>query len=568
MGSDSVKKNPDIITCKGSGMNKRKILWWSFIILLPTSTESKQRCFGCYDYIVVGVGTAGGAAAKKLSDDKRNSVLALHNGKNFTNTPLIKFSRNALLTVASALLGPPLYENGETVPQPHADNREILWALALPEGGASSVNAGAYCRGTNQLYSRWEEIAGPLWSVNKILNTYKKLEDYHGKTTNPAARGYHGPISVRQFPEPTEVSKKFTQAIIQATGVPFVLDYNNPDTPIGASSQLQYTQFGPNGVLRESSVTAFLNKNVVTPDGFGVNGRQLRILFDAPALRTVWCKDRAVGVEFIYNGKREKAFARKGVIVCAGLKSSSFLMHSGVGPGSLLRSLGIPVLFDNPNVGKGLADQPNLPLLFSSNPQDTPFPPADPNGIFAQIAWLPYPGTQNIKRVLRFSTVNPIPGFTAALFDLCQPKSRGTIRIASPNPLDPPIINLGILTNQDDLVLYQKGLQIYIKNINQALQAIDPTYALIFPDPAILDDINLVTEYIKAAVGSNQHFQSHCRMAPLAQGGVVDSRGRVYGVKNLYVADDSVSPLDMDGSPMASAYLLGERIASFIVGAV
>ncbi len=41
-------------------------------------------------------------------------------------------------------------------------------------------------------------------------------------------------------------------------------------------------------------------------------------------------------------------------------------------------------------------------------------------------------------------------------------------------------------------------------------------------------------------------------MAPLADGGVVDSTGRVYGVNNLFVADNSVNPQDMDGSPMAT----------------
>ena len=117
------------------------------------------------------------------------------------------------------------------------------------------------------------------------MEIYKGLETYSGMTTDPEAHGYHGPISVRQPQHPTTVSETFTQAIIQATGLPFVLDYNDPNTPTGASTQLQYTQSAPNGTLRVSSATAFLNESVMTPEGVGVDGRKLRVLFNSTALR-------------------------------------------------------------------------------------------------------------------------------------------------------------------------------------------------------------------------------------------------------------------------------------------
>jgi choline dehydrogenase-like flavoprotein len=476
---------------------------------------------------------------------------------------LIKFSKNAVITVPDGLIGPPLYQNGETVPQKNADNRELIWAIAIPEGGASSVNAGAYCRGTTELYARWEAIAGKHWSVKRIFSIYKTLEKYRGYTNNPKSRGYCGLLNVFQNPNPTRVSLTFTQALINATGFPFVLDYNDPTTPIGASSELQYTQKGPDGLLRVSSVNAFLNDKVVTPDGEGVGCRKLRLLFDAIALNTIWQGNRAIGVRCLVNGKPKKIYARKGVIVCAGLKSSPFLLHSGVGPKSLLRSLGIPVKFDNPNVGQGLADQPAIRLVFTSNPADTP--DIQQNGLFAEIAWLPAPGGDSTIRELRFATINQVPGVTIGTFDLCQPKSQGSVSINSSDPLQPPIIDLGIFNDPSDLTLFLNGFQTYISALNTNLQAIDPAYALIFPNPAILNDPALLTAFIKENVSSNQHFQCHCRMAPLSQGGVVDCRGRVYGVKNLYVADNSINPLGMDGSPMATAYLCGYNVAQMII---
>lgn len=514
------------------------------------------------DYVIVGVGTAGGLLAKRLTDDRKTSVIALHVGENLTEDPLIKYSKNAGITVIDGLIGPPFYESGVTVSQSNADDRQLHWALALPEGGASSINAGAYCRGTNQLYCQWQKIAGPSWSVKRILSIYKKLETYEGETTDPCARGHHGPLNVRQVQDPTDVSLTFTQGIIDATSFPFVLDYNAPSTPIGVSSQLQYTQKGVNGRLRVSSATAFLNENVMTPDGQGVNGRRLRVLFNSTGLRTIWEGNTAIGVEYLNDGETKQVFARKGVIVCCGLRSSPFLMYSGVGPQALLSSLNIPVVYDNPNVGQGLADQPSLRMLFSANPLD--YSPVF-DGLFSQISWLPAPGGNPYSRQIRIATANPIPGFVLFIMDLCQPQSRGSVSINSSDPLAAPVIDLGVLSASADLDLFQAGMQVYVNNINLAVQAIDPLYQLIYPDPAILSDNAAVIDFIKANVSSNEHFQSHCRMAPEDQGGVVDSTGHVYGVQNLIVADDSVVPLCMDGSPMASAYLIAENIAQMLI---
>lgn len=544
--------------------------FFSVLFLLPSSLllGDQSKAGECHrkipdthaDYVIVGVGTAGATLANRLTNDKKTSVIALHNGENLTKDPDIKFSENALTTILSALLGiPPFSLTGDTTEQPFADNEIFSWAMGLPLGGTSSVNAGAYCRGTNELYAHWEAIAGPKWSVNRILNTYKELEHYHGQTQDPSARGYHGPISVRQNPVPSGVSQVFTDAIISGAGVPFVLDYNDPNAPIGASLQMQYTQSGADGSLRVSSATAFLDKKVMTAEGVGVDGRKLRVHFNTTALRTLWKGKTAVGVEYLQDGEYKEVYAKKGVIVCAGLFSSPFLLHSGVGPKKVLKKNHIPLVFDNPNVGQDLADQPHVLLIYTSNPEDTPID--NHNSIFDQTSWLPDPAGDPNVRKFRLSTVTPIPGLTFALFDLVQPKSRGTVSINSNNPLDPPVVNPGLLTNSEDLDLYVRGFQSYIQNINANLPA---GYSLLFPNPDIINNQDFLIEFIKAEIGPTQHWQSHCKMAPLDQGGVVNSNGRVHGVKNLYVADNSISPLDMDGSPMASAFMIAANIARIL----
>jgi len=559
-------------------------------LLLNVSMGHGAQVGNTADYVIVGVGTAGAVLAQRLSDDKKTSVIALHSGSNFTNSFIVKYSKNTVFSVLASLLGSsppfdpaslnlpldvqqeledliqltytsanPLYETGSSIPQPNADDQELLWVIPLPLGGATSINAGAWCRGTNQVFSQWETIAGPNWSVNRILGVYKELERFYGKTTNPHARGHHGRIKIQQD-SPSKLSKIFNQAVTSATGFPFILDYNDPNTPIGVS-QLQLTHHGEDGFYRQSSVTSFLNDHVMKSDGSGVGKRKLQVLFNSAAVRTIWNGTTATGVEFVQNGVTKTVYATKGVIVCAGLRSSAFLMNSGVGPAGVITPLGIPLIYDNPNVGQGLADQPHVIMVFSSNPKDSG---AGSNSVFSQISWLPAPGGDPTVRQLRFTTLDVVPGVTLALLDLCQPQSRGTITINSADPLAPPVIDFGILSNPDDLSLLVSGFQTYIADINTQLQTINPEYQLIYPDPAILSDTALLTAFVQEEIGPTMHFQSHCRMAPLSQGGVVDSTGRVYGVQNLFVADNSIVPQCMDGSPMATGYLIAENIAELL----
>jgi choline dehydrogenase len=53
-------------------------------------------------------------------------------------------------------------------------------------------------------------------------------------------------------------------------------------------------------------------------------------------------------------------------------------------------------------------------------------------------------------------------------------------------------------------------------------------------------------------------------MLPRDLGGVVDSRLKVYGTKNVRVVDASVVPLQMSGHPTATLYALAERAARLI----
>ncbi len=60
------------------------------------------------------------------------------------------------------------------------------------------------------------------------------------------------------------------------------------------------------------------------------------------------------------------------------------------------------------------------------------------------------------------------------------------------------------------------------------------------------------------------HFTSHCKMAPLNAGGVVDGNTRVYGTKNVFVADNSICPVIPDINTAAPAMMIGLRSSEIL----
>ena len=60
------------------------------------------------------------------------------------------------------------------------------------------------------------------------------------------------------------------------------------------------------------------------------------------------------------------------------------------------------------------------------------------------------------------------------------------------------------------------------------------------------------------------HFTSHCKMAPLNAGGVVDGNTLVYGTKNVFVADNSICPVIPDTDTAAAAMMIGLRTSEIL----
>lgn len=196
------------------------------------------------------------------------------------------------------------------------------------------------------------------------------------------------------------MAEKLTAAMERATGFPRILDYNDPSTPLGPFTRWQLFQ-KLNG-QRESASTAFLSSDVVTPSGRGVRGRKLTILYNTTALRILFSRKRAIGVEFLQKGKCVCAFSRKKVIISAGINSAQILLLSGIGPAASLRKAKFPVIFNNPNVGQRLRNHTLNFAVFSTNRHDRALPANDPNALYTGGAFLPDPtGTDPHRRAVQ-----------------------------------------------------------------------------------------------------------------------------------------------------------------------
>lgn len=516
-----------------------------------------------FDYIIIGSGPAGTIMAKLLSDNKKYSVLLLEAGGNHDQNEVIKNSEHVFELEENYY--PQFFWQGQGVPQPGVNGHSFEWTTGRLLGGGSSINGEQYVRPTAAVLNEWEQLLGSRWSYDQALEFYKSIENYNGTTDNPDARGNQGRIDIRQAPE-NEIGEKLVEAIVQATGIPRILDYNNPDTPIGAFTSWQLYQ-KPNGE-RESASTAFLSSDIMDEKGRGVNGRKLVVYWNTTALRILFDDKCAEEVEFLRNGKYGKAKARKKVIVAAGIHSAQLLMLSGIGPAPLLKSAGIPVIYHNENVGKKLTNHTLNYAIFTRKqpPIQVHHGDTDSNALYSGGAFLPdpTPGADQNRRGVQLIGFGSEDSLSIAIIYLL-PKSTGSVVIQSKDPLQIPLADEGFLVHPDDLEAIKNIYKLYIKPIAEKLMEIDPSYELVSPTLDIINDDHELEHFIKDNFAHNHHHQGSLRMGPLKEGGVVDSRGYVYGVKNLIVADASIIPTVVDGNTSAPAYFIGYTIAQHLL---
>lgn len=539
------------------------------------------------DIIVIGGGAAGCILMSELSENGRFSVIGIEGGQNLTSDPAIQqVGLGAFLLPGSAGRAEFFWPGWtQSLPMPGLNGRTSDWTTGMLLGGGSSINGLYYGRGTSAVYGRWEGVSGSSnWSLSNILETFNELESYQGLTITPGARGVDGAVNVLQTPTVSQVTSQVLLPASQAAFpfLPTVLDYNDPTVKNCIAPRSQWF-IDPTGTKRVSSATAFLNETVMTPEGQGVNKHKLSMLFGSVAAQIIFDKHGcAKKVSYIKDGQTYLAKARKAVVLASGINSSKLLQLSGIGPAQVLKNAGIKPVFINENVGKHLQNHPLIFISMLADPALSGVPAGASYAFTINNVYLPaVGGSSSDPRMLQilFEFVPATAGTPPLLaigFDLLNPVSEGSVNIQSSNPFQIAAADDGFYQDPVDLANMKGAVSVYIRSLLDQLNILYPFPSPYFK-PLLGDPINLVIlsgyddavveEYVKNNSNLSldiHHFVSHCKMAPLNQGGVVDGNTRVYGTKNVYVADNSICPVIPDINTTAPAMMIGLRTSKIL----
>ena len=141
-----------------------------------------------------------------------------------------------------------------------------------------------------------------------------------------------------------------------------------------------------------------------------------------------------------------------------------------------------------------------------------------------------------------------------------RPKSRGDVRLASPDPMAAPAIDPNFLSDEDDLHRLVKGARTVFRLLDApAMAPVDGEQLYIRRDPS---DEEIVAD-IRARSDTIYHPVGTCRMGT-DERAVLDPALRVRGVEGLRVIDASIMPTLVGGNTNAPSIMIGERGAALI----
>lgn len=526
-----------------------------------------------FDYVIVGGGSAGCVLAARLSEDPAVTVALIEAGGNNdgvlnrvpTGAALHIVKRNAcnwaFSTVAQAGLG------GRRGYQPRGRGL----------GGSSALNAMIYLRGQREDYDGWAADGATGWSWNDVLPYFIKAENNERGANH--FHGAGGPLNVADLRSPHPMAALFIEAGQQA-GLP-----RNDDFAAETQEGVGWYQVTQKDGERWSTASAYLAPARHRPN--------LHVVTQAFATQIVFEARRAVGIKFHQGNVERELRARREVLVAAGaLQSPQLLMVSGIGPAAHLRQLGIEPIADLP-VGENLHDHPDIVI----------------NRRVANTDLLGFSfvgGVKLLRAIVRWrrerrgvltsnfaeagAFVRTLPGierpdlqlhFVIGMVDnhnrtyhwghgmschatVLRPASRGTVRLASRDMREAPLIDPAFLSESDDLETLVRGFKWIRKIFAQPAfgdcHGADLSRELYFSRVQSDDHIR---QAIRERADTIYHPVGTCRMGSDDRA-VVDLELRVRGIEKLRVVDASVMPTLISGNTNAPVIMIAEKAADLI----
>ncbi|MCW5620470.1 MAG: choline dehydrogenase [Burkholderiales bacterium] len=524
-----------------------------------------------YDYIIIGAGSAGCVLANRLSADGRFKVLLLEAGPRDTN-PWI----HVPLGYGKLFAMPSVNWMYQSEPEPELNGRRVFSPRGKVLGGCSSINGLVHIRGQREDFDTWARQGNAGWSYDEVLPYFIKSEKRVRRESE--YQGTDGPLAVSELPDKHPLCDAFIAAAGEL-GIARNDDFNGA-LQEGAGYYHTTSWRG----RRASCAVAYL-KPALRRDN-------LHLRTNALTTRIRFHGLRAAGVEYRIGDQVHSANAHREVLLSAGaFNSPQLLQLSGVGPRALLESHGIGVVRDVPGVGGGLQDHfyvrtvwkctrpltvnDDMATLFGRIGMGLRYVllrrgpltvSAGYAGAFVRThAQLPRPDVQlyfiNFSTDRMGTTLHPFSGFTASMSPL-RPQSRGSVRIRSADPGEPPAIRYNYLNTPDDQRTAIAGLKLVRQIMSGA--AMKPfVLAEHAPGERVRSDEDWL-DYAREVGSTVYHPTSTCRMGqdPLS---VVDVRLRVRGLAGLRVVDASVMPSVVSGNTNAATVMVAEKGADMIL---
>lgn len=523
-----------------------------------------------HDLIIVGGGTAGSVLAGRLTESGRTRVALVEAG----DAPASMLVR--MPAGMAKLFKSPFDWAFESEPHPGLGDRRVFIPRGKMLGGSSNMNAQVHqwCHPAD--FDGWAAHGARGWAWHDVAPVFRRMEAVRGLASSNGHRGRSGPMQVEQLRSPNPLTLAFVAAARAAGlgGGDAAPDYNG-----GPYTGAWISQVAHRRGRRFSAYDAYLKPALAR--------RNLEVVTGAQVTRVLFEDGRAAGVVVRRGDSEQTLRAARGVVLAAGAYGTpQILQLSGIGPARQLRALGIDVVRDVPQVGANLQEHPLLPVMMRAR---RPISLKKAESPLNLLAWL-IAGrgmlASNVAEAVAFASSD---GDAAPDVELCfvpvewrgeglepplvhgfgcgvvvvAPRSRGSVRLRSADPLAPPVIDLGLLSDLDgaDLRALTHGVDLF-----RRIVATDPLAreadGEITPG-ADVRGADAIRAHCASALQTIYHPTSTCRMGT-DDAAPVTPELRLRGVDGLWVADASVMPTVPRGHPNAVVAMIADRAADLV----
>jgi pyridoxine 4-oxidase len=498
-----------------------------------------------FDFLIIGSGTAGCVLASRLSEDSSIKVGLIEAGTTPTD-PRVADPRSWPLLQGSAIDW--CYS---TIPQRHAANRVFDWPRGKAIGGSTTLNAMAHVRGHPDDFATWVAAGCIGWGYADLMPYFLKSETYV-----PGASKWHGgsgPLHLIRPSDPHPITTAYMAAGAEAGFAP-TDDHNGPRLTGPCLNTLTIKDG-----KRQTIADAYL-----APAAGRAN---LTVLSSDEVLSLMLEKRHCRGVRMQSGAE----FRADNVIVATGaIGSPCLLTRSGIGPAEELRRLGIAVAADRAEVGRNLHDH----LLSGGNVYRARRPVQPSNYQNSEsLMYIDRAGVKGAPELVLAGVIAPVateqftaPPFGEAytvMFGFTHPKSRGSVRLASADPREKPLIDPNYLAEEYDRDAYLDALEV-ARAVGAGRALADWRAEEVLPGPNVQDKAAKCA-FLEKAAFTHHHPVATCRMGGDAAS-VVDPGLRVRGIDGLYVGDAAIIPAITPGPVNAAIVAIAERLSDLLSG--